>query len=160
MGFIERAIKKGISDALGEVIKNKIQSKDASSPFGYPPQNASLPVKQETNHTAIRAPITQVTDKSYFRAIIRECFSNYVVREDVPVSEFGGEGKPYDFALFSHGECSGVVMLVAHNRDNNRAYKGARAAAGANGVPFINFYTHMTIERGYVINRIGRLAKP
>ena len=177
MGFLDKAIKKGIGDAIGGAIGNKVvqaveqatgvdfdkngQAGSTGSAYGTAAQPAAVSGQQET-YQASSASIytTPATEKPYFRTIIQECFGNYVIREDVPVSEFGGQGRPYDFALFSGGECCAVVMLVAHNRDNNRAYKGAKAAAGANGVPFINFYTHMPNERGFVINRIKRLAKP
>ena len=180
MGFLDRMIKQGLSDAIGGAIGGKVteamekatgidldndgQAGRVSSPYGSPTQTYPAPGQQKAYappaSAPASAPVTQATDKAYFRAIIQDCFSNYIIREDVPVSELGGEGKPYDFALFNHGECCGVVTLVAHNRDNNRYYKGAKAAAAANGVPFINFYTHMPNERGFVINRIKRLVKP
>ena len=48
-------------------------------------------------------------------------------------------------------------MLVEHNRDNNRAYLGAKETAVKSNVPFINFYLHMPNERNFVISRINRL---
>jgi len=180
MGIFDKAIKKGLGDAIGGALGNKLiqaveqatgvdlnsngRAGNTPSPFGSTTQTYSAPGQQGASYSAPfpapAAPTARVTEKSFFRDIIHEHFGNYIVREDVAVSELGGEGKPYDFALINHGECCGVVMLVAHNRDNNRAYKGARAAAEANGVPFINFYTHMTNEYEYVVNRIKRLVKP
>ena len=164
MGIFDRAIKKGLGDAIGGAIGNKIvQTVEQKTGVDFSRNNQTVSSSdQQAAYQAASAPasMASATDKPYFRAIIQENFSNYTVREDVSVSEFGGEGKPYDFALFNHGECCGVVMLVAHNRDNNRAYNGAKAAAKARGVPFINFYTHMANERGFVFNRIQRLAKP
>ncbi len=184
VGLFDNVVKKGLGGALGGALGGKVtealeqatgmdlngdgQSGSAGSVFGSQQQGTTVPGQQQAyQQQAAPAQYTQqgqyaqqVTDKAYFRTIIKEVFSGYIVREDMPVSELGGEGRPYDFALIAGGECAGVVMLVEHNRDNNRAYKGARAAAQAAGVPFINFYTHMTNERGFVINRIKRLAKP
>ena len=172
MGFLDKAIKKGLGDVVGGAIGDKVaqaieqatgldvdKSSHSGSAAGSSYQSTTVSGQQSSQYSA-PTPMAQATDKPYFRAIIQECFNNYIIREDVPVSELGGEGRPYDFFLINHGECCGVVMLVAHNRDNNRAYNGAKAAAKASGVPFINFYTHMPNERGFVINRIKRLALP
>ena len=173
MGIFDKAIRKGLGDALGNKFVQAVEQATGidldddgqvgkpKSPYGSTAQAYPAPGQQQASYAAPTSASTiQVTEKPYFRAIIQEHFSNYIIREDVPVSELGGTGKPYDFALINHGECCGVVMLVAHNRDNNRAYNGAKAAAKASGVPFINFYTHMPNEYNFVINRIRRLAKP
>ena len=172
MGLFDKVVKQGLGGALGSKVTEAIEqatgvdiNKDgqvgAQSAFGSTAQAVLAPGQQAVYQAApVGRPVNQITDKAYFRAIISECFREYIVREDVPVEELGGQGKPYDFMLITNGNCAGVVMLVEHNRDNNRFYKGARYAAQAAGVPFINFYTHMYNERGYVINRIKRLAKP
>ena len=178
MGLFDKA-KKSLGDALSSNLSNKVvkavekatgldldqdgQAGSQATQPGFSRQPVPAPGQQEAYRSAPAyspPPVQQVTEKPYFRAILQDCFYNYIIREDVPVAELGGTGKPYDFALFSGGECCGVVVLVAHNRDNNRAYLGGKAAAIASGVPFINFYTHMPNERGFVINRIRRLAKP
>ena len=45
-------------------------------------------------------------------------------------------------------------MLTPHNRDNNLAFRNAKQACQAAGVPFINFYSHLPNEREYVVTRI------
>jgi len=173
MGLFDKVVKQGLGGTLGSKVTDAIEQATGidlnqdgqagvQSAYGSTTQAVPAPGQQEAYQAApvARAAGRQVTDKAYFRAIISECFSEYIVREDVPVEELGGQGKPYDFMLIANGECAGVVMLVDHNRDNNRFYKGARYAAQASGIPFINFYTHMLNERGFVINRIKRLAKP
>jgi len=179
MGLFDKVVKQGLEDALGGALGSKVTNAIEQATgvdlnaSNMRPDTQTAPVPQAQDGSAAgwsgnqglqAAPVAQrggqVTDKAYFRSIITDCFGNYIMREDVPVTELGGEGKPNDFALFANGDCAGVIMLVDHNRDNNRAYKGAKAAAQASGVPFINFYTQMTNERGFVINRIKRLAKP
>lgn len=103
---------------------------------------------------------TQTTDKPYFSNIIHRYFSAYEIREDVPVSEFGGTGSPYEFALYHNGECAGVIKLAQKNSPKTNAYKQAREAAEAAGVPFINFYDYMPNVQEFVVERITRLAKP
>ncbi len=184
MGLFDKAFSKGLGDALGGALGSKVtdamdaleqatgldfngdgKQRGAGDVFGSMHEGSAVPGQQEVQQQALQQTDSnwsagQITDKHYFEEILSSSFGNYVVHEDVPVSTFGGEGKPYNFALYQGDTCAGVIMLVEHNRDNNRAYKGAKAAAQNAGVPFINFYTHMPNERSFVVSRITRLAQP
>lgn len=99
----------------------------------------------------------------YFAKILTEDFSDYTVQRAATASSLGfatsAPAKPYDFALAKNGAVAGVIMLTEHNRDKNSAFLNAKNAALSAGVPFINFYTHMANERGYVVSRIRALAR-
>ena len=92
----------------------------------------------------------------YFASILTQDFPQFQFQECVPATELGGTGQTFDFVLYQGGQVMAVVILVDHNRDNNRYYHGARQTAQAAGVPFINFYTHMSNEHDYVVARIRR----
>ena len=115
--------------------------------------------------------------EAYFREILSSEFSAYSVREKVPVTEIAGFandefklykkrpyqaykaewGQPYTFVLEKDGKAKGVVMLGnGHSHYNNVKYLIARVYAKKLGVPYINFYTQMENERGYVIGRIRK----
>lgn len=204
MGLFDKVVKKGLSDALGGALGDKVaQATDAleqatgldldgdgrqgGSVFGSPTQSSAVPGQQEAyqqsgqqssftpqqatqqvGQTAFSGSgqnpayliKTQVTDKAYFSDVIHRNFSAYDIREDVPVAEFGGEGSPYDFALYQNGACVGVIKLLYSKTAKIKAYQGAKAAAEAAGVPFINFYVHMPNVEGFVVERITRLIKP
>ena len=123
---------------------------------------------------------TERTDaewEAYFREILRDDFSSYTIRENVPVTDLAGFandeaqlystrprqaykaewGKPYTFVLESGGSAKGVVMLGnGHSHDSNVKYLIARMYAKKLGLPYINFYTQMPNERDYVIGRIHK----
>ena len=123
---------------------------------------------------------TERTDaewEAYFREILRDDFSSYTIRENVPVTDLAGFandeaqlystrprqaykaewGKPYTFVLESGGSAKGVVMLGnGHSHDSNVKYLIARMYAKKLGLPYINFYTQMPNERDYVIGRISK----
>ena len=123
---------------------------------------------------------TERTDaewEAYFREILRDDFSSYTIRENVPVTDLAGFandeaqlystrprqaykaewGKPYTFVLESGGSAKGVVMLGnGHSHDSNVKYLIARMYAKKLGLPYINFYTQMPNERDYVIGRIRK----
>ncbi len=109
------------------------------------------------------APSERGTMPEYFAKILAEDFSDYSVQRFASAASVGVAAKipskPYDFALIKNGAVAGVIMLTEHNRDRNSAFLNAKNAALSAGVPFINFYTHMANERGYVVSRIRAMAR-
>lgn len=126
------------------------------------------------------APVEEKTDAewhAYFREIIQSEFPGYDVRENVPVTELAGFaadeaqlyksrprqvykaewGEPYTFVLSQGGAPKGIVMLGGgHSHFANVKYLVARMYAKKLGLPYINFYTQMPNERGYVVGRIHK----
>ena len=149
MGIFDRIIKNVVSDAIGKEIEKHI-----------PTNNNNYQDESYTNNTS---PITnnqsEVHDKAYFAGILANNFSQYEVKENVSVSEIGGNGRPYDFGLYSGAKLAAVLVLTEHNRDNNRAYLGSKETAKSANIPFINFYLHMPNEKTYVIDRINKLIR-
>ena len=126
------------------------------------------------------APVEEKTDAewhAYFREIIQSEFPGYDVLENVPVTELAGFaadeaqlyksrprqvykaewGEPYTFVLSQGGAPKGIVMLGGgHSHSANVKYLVARMYAKKLGLPYINFYTQMPNERGYVVGRIHK----
>ena len=115
--------------------------------------------------------------KSYFKEILLNEFPSYSVHENVPVTDLVGFaadecqlyttrpsqvykaewGQPYTFVLENDGKAKGVVMLGSgHSHDDNVKYLFARMYTEKLVIPYINFYTQMPNERGYVIGRIRK----
>lgn len=138
--------------------------------------------KQTTPAATVQssAPVEEKTDAEwlvYFREIIQSEFPGYDVRENVPVTELAGFaadeaqlyksrprqvykaewGEPYTFVLSQGGAPKGIVMLGGgHSHSANVKYLVARMYAKKLGLPYINFYTQMPNERGYVVGRIHK----
>jgi len=146
MGLFDKIIKDAINGKIEDVIQKHT---------GIGMNNTDR--KEEKNDYSVQKTLQNNHGKEYFAEILASEFSQYEVKENVPVSDIGGIGKAYDFGLYSNGKLVAVIPLVEHNRDHNRAYLGGREAAKKENIPFINFYLHMTNERNYVINRIKRL---
>ena len=115
--------------------------------------------------------------KAYFREIIQSECIGYGIREEVPVTDIAGPaadefklyktrptqvyraewGKPYSFVLSQGGIPRAVVMLGSgHSHYSNVKYLISRMYAKKAGLPYINFYTQMPNERGYVVERIRK----
>ncbi|MDR1791134.1 MAG: hypothetical protein LBR20_05710 [Propionibacteriaceae bacterium] len=149
MGFLDKLVKSA-GEAIAQAVDGVVHGEHDEA------QTAATTVTTASATTQAATPDvdTGLHDKAAFRAQIAANFSDLEVKEDVPVAEVGGSGRAYDFGFYRGGQLVGVVMLVPRNRDNNQAYKGAKAAAAAADVPFINFYLHMANEPGYVTERI------
>ncbi|MDR1823889.1 MAG: hypothetical protein LBR27_00880 [Bifidobacteriaceae bacterium] len=167
MGLLGRIVKSAVGEAIEHTVREaveKVTDRDDQSSTGQTPSGVTTPEAAPSGSLSAAAEEAGLHDKAAFRSLLAARFPELAVREDVPVSELGGDGKPYEFALFrgAAGPATtavGLVVLVAHNRDNNRAYKGAKAAAQAAGVPFINFYLHMPNQPDFVEGRIRRLMR-
>ena len=117
---------------------------------------------------------------AFFKEILQSEFSSYTIRENVKVTDLAGFvsdefklyktrptqaykaewGQPYTFVLESAGTPKALVMLgKGHSHDSNVKYLVARMYAKKLGMPYINFYTQMPNERGYVIQRIRKFVE-
>ncbi len=88
--------------------------------------------------------------------ILSSEFSGFEVRKEIPSTDYGAAvgSRNYSYGLFRNGSPVLFILLTEHNRDNNRAFRGAKEASDRSGIPVMNFYTHMENEHQYVTNRI------
>jgi len=151
MGFFDKLIKTVVNDVLDNVIDN-VSSNHNNDNAQH--SHTVDPTKSHSCQTNIERH-----DKAYFKTILEEEFAQYAIKENVPVSEIEGEGRSYDFGLYRNGQLIAVVVLVEHNRDNNKAYKDSKMFAQKAGIPFINFYMHMPNKPEFVKYRINNMIK-
>jgi len=162
MGLLDKLLKGKLSEGLQDAVKKVEEAtgldltQDGKPAPSAQPQAASPAVRSAQAEPSI--PPTAI-DRAYFAEIIAAEFPQYTVRENISPSEFGGTGRNLDFGLYSGSTLAGVVVLVEHNRDNNRAYRGAKESCQRAGIPFINFYLHMPNKREFVVYRIGHMVR-
>ena len=167
MGLFDRVVRKAVSGAVGGAVNDALEKAtgldlnqdgvagNSTDAFGAPQQQAPAQDQQSYTQEPLAAPATaQRKDHAYFCNLLKENFAEYQLAEFVPVSHFGGDGKPYDFVLSRNNTSALAIMLSEHNRTNNRAFKGAKDFSEAAGVPFLNFFLHMANYDDYVIGRI------
>lgn len=99
-----------------------------------------------------------------FFALVDGNFAENEIEKDVPVVKvnpaFTESGlRPYDRVIYVGGKPKAAIMYTPHNRDNNRAYLGAKEACEKAGVVFLNFYEHMLNAHDYVKTRISEALK-
>lgn len=170
MGFFDKivsSVKKGITNAVTNKASNEAEKKTGGfldGIFGNKNDNSceekDTAYKSGSNSSREERHVsTNLSPKAmpdYFNVIIRENFANYEINTNVPSSSlFGKSGaRNYSYTLSLSGKVCACVMLTDHNRDNNVAFKNAKAFCAENNVPFINFYTHFPNEKDYVVERI------
>ena len=146
------------------------------------PKKETIPTQQARPAQRAAAPTverekTATEWEAYFREILVNDFPSFTIREKVAVTDLAGFatdefqlyktrpcqaykaewGQPYTFVLQNGSIAKAVVMLGnGHSHDSNVKYLIARMYAKKLGIPYINFYTQMPNERGYVIGRIRK----
>ena len=171
MGIFDRLFKKESNNVFGVPVNNHANeipkrldatAVDRRLRQFYKPreQRRYKPtgLRQEYEHPEYYIK-TQVTDKPYFREVIHSNFHHYDIREDVPSEEFGGTGDPFDFLLYTRGECVAAIMLVNKNGPSRNAYKSSRGSAEAAGIPVVTFHMHMPNVEAYVVEHIYKKAQ-
>ena len=112
---------------------------------------------------------------AYFKQVITKNFSQFTLREGVPVTDLTGDvndvfklyagrpnqvykaewGRPYDFVLSAEGKTKAVVMLGSgHSHNANVKYLISKMFAKKLGVPYIGFYIQFPNDEAYVVKRI------
>ena len=173
MGLLKNLLKSVAGDALSQ-LKETLNT--AISDQTQQPARKVAPTQSYVTPDEV-PDRTEAEWQTYFRGILQSEFPQYLVREDVPVTDIAGAvadefqlyttrptqvyraewGKPYTFVLYQADAPKGVVMLGSgHSHDANVKYLIARMYAKKSGLPYINFYTQMPNERGYVISRIHK----
>ncbi|MCL1823599.1 MAG: hypothetical protein FWG44_05295 [Oscillospiraceae bacterium] len=174
MGFFNKLAKTVVK----EVVKTANQSTNNQNTTQNTSQVQPPPVTQNTTvnqttpaDTYQNQPVKKVfvdrhlnsanhiKAKAHFKEILTNEFSGYEIRENVPLSEFGGEGRPYDFGLFQDERLVSVIVLPGLNNTRNHPFWNSEKKAKELKIPFIKFYTHMPNEKDYVISRINKFMK-
>ena len=151
MGLFDKLLDKAISHAVDKAT-NKITGKIEKNETR---QNAASNSQSQTNQKPIIVPENM---KAHFDDILKNDFSQYTVKENVPAKEISSnadsESRAYTFVLHKDGQAAAAIMLTPHNRYRNKGFLGAQNACKQAGIPFINFFTHFPNERNYVVLRI------
>lgn len=167
MGLLDRLTRnavnelgKSIGSKLGDALTDSLEKAtgvDLDGSDSAKTATATATATVDTAASASGAPLSPEALVKLFDEVLSSEFAVYEVRKNASAASLGITGAPckdYDYALISGGRTKAVIMLTPHNRDNNAAFKNAKANAKNSNVAFINFYTHMENERSYVVSRI------
>ena len=176
LGTLEQEVKTEVNRAKNTAQQQVRSTVSQATQPSQPTQQASQQQRPVSEPQVVNR--TEAQWVAYFREILATDFSQFSVRENVPVQEMAGDvadefqlyytrprqvyraewGKPYTFVLYEVGNPKGVVMLggkSSHYR--NVKYLIARMYAKKMGLPYINFLTNMPNERSYVVARIRKM---
>ena len=180
MGLLSKILGNVVSDAIGKA-KEQMQEHNvdmeqvkkvfsaAKETENRQPQNQPQQQLYQQNGKWKDVFVgTEGHTKEHFRKILNSEFSQkYTIKEDVPVSEIGGnEGKNYDFALYENGILKGFVVPMTdyYNKYSKydsgycKNYRASRLCAEKANIPYIHFILSMPNKKDFVIDRINRLV--
>ena len=156
------------------IVKENLDDSRNNAPSSQQVRSAQRPVTPAVEEEREKTDAEWI---SYFKDILLTEFPSYTIRENVKVTDLAGFvsdeaqlyttrprqvykaewGQPYTFVLEAGGSPKGVVMLGnGHSHDSNVKYLVARMYAEKLNLPYINFYTQMPNEKGYVVGRIRK----
>lgn len=166
MGFLERILRKGISDgvskAVGDAISKAIKPSVTEFANKTAQQFDDAARNAQSSQAYASAPFVQKTyntDDNYFASVITEAsFPGYSISTNVLAKNFDASAHPSCYPisyLFSNGSQPKLAVLVMNkNQYRSMIAKGTYKVLDDNGIPYIRFFKGMENESGYVINRI------
>ncbi len=166
MGFLERILRKGISEgvskAVGDAISKAVgpSAREFANKTAQQLDNAARNAQSSQTYTS--APFVQKTyntGDSYFASVITEAnFPGYSISTNVHAKNFDASAHPSCYPisyLFSNGSQPVLAVLVMNkNQYRSMVARGTYKVLEDNGIAYIRFFKGMENESGYVINRI------
>ncbi len=166
MGFLDRIIKKGISEgiskAVGDAVSKVVEpaatelANKAAQHFGTAADN--IPAVQSRTDAAVPRQ-TFNTGDSYFASLITEAnFPGYSISANVHPGRMDASAHPscYPVSYLFSRDSQPVLAVLVMNQNQYRSMiaRGTYKVLDDNGIPYIRFFKGMENERGYVIDRI------
>ena len=162
MGLFDKVLKSVMDGTADSLIKNakdaleQATGQDIFKDDGYNQEYPAQAVPRQASYDPSHSYDEPLKDHAWFKDLLTQDFPGITVHENVPVASMfpGKDGRDYSFVLSKDGRALGAIMLTRHNKYNNAAFKGAKAACEEAGLPFINFFLHMSNTHSYVSSRI------
>ena len=135
------------------------------------------PSTAPARHLAVTKELDPDQWTVYFKNVLQKNFPQYVLKENVPVTELTGDvhdvfklykerpnqvykaewGKPYDFVLYAGDTPKAVVMLgIDHVHQSKVVYLISKMFAKKLKVPYLGFYLQFPNEESYVVERVRK----
>ncbi|MBQ1393905.1 MAG: hypothetical protein II919_05655 [Lachnospiraceae bacterium] len=144
MGFLENILKKGLEQLNEQYMNSQNEKKSEVKSETTSKREVSQSVSNESLHDRIRK-------------VLRENYSEYEVRENVPAGEFGekNDGMPYSFVLY-HGGSVKLTIMVLNGRNDYKLKRvvNAHKASKNAGANCINIMSYLPSTYEYINQRI------
>lgn len=135
------------------------------------------PVASQPEPVVPKAELTRADGIYYFKDILTKHFTNYVTKENVPVTEIAGYandvfqlyatrpfqaykaewGSPYTFGMYQNGELKALIMIGdGYKLCKKVKYLISRMYAKKCNVPYITFFLEAPNKKDYVVERINK----
>lgn len=155
MGFfsdlIKRETKKIMSDvvdnAIGDTFKKPIS--ETSTPADMNGRGSSdSPKRRESGESKLRARLEQ---------ILADEWADYEIKKQVPPSELGehSKAKAYSYGIYRYGQPRAMIMILTdRNQYRRKEVLLAKEACERNGIPYMNFMSHLPNTSEYISNHL------
>lgn len=135
------------------------------------------PVASQTEPVVPKVELTRADGIYYFKDILAKQFTDYVIKENVSVTEIAGYandvfrlyatrpfqaykaewGNPYTFGMYQNGDLKALIMIgdgVALCKKVK--YLISKMYAKKCNIPYVTFFVEAPNNKDYVINRINK----
>ncbi len=167
MGFLDNLIKRKTKEIISAAVSSAVDGFVSSSINGKSESTVSNGITTygdttySTTKSSSRANTGEYGGEAGLRTrlekILEEEWSGYEIRRQVPASTFGAaEGAwDYSYGVYAGGQPKAMLMVLNNRNDYKRkAVLDAQGACKANGIPYMNFLSHMPNRSDYISQRL------
>ena len=146
MGLFKSILKKVVE----EVVENVVEGNDI---LGSPSASRA----DESVSPGEEPSVTEECLRQRLEKIMKNEWAEYEVRTEVPASQMNApeKSRAYSYGMYLDGEPKAFIMILTNkNHYGLKAVVNSQFAAVENGVPYMNFFTHLPNRESYISNRL------
>lgn len=143
-----------VVDDVSEAVSNAANNSSSIATTTSSPSNTNYTYDSVPAGYEDLSAYAEVEEK--LRAVFKQEFSQYEIREEVSPTTIGGTGEfmPYSFGVYENGTPKLFIMVIGNNTCRKRLYRWSKEEAERNNITMINFVGHFDNKIDYIINRL------
>ena len=172
MSLFGKLLKNVVSDTVGKAVSDSVEKavsgiRDQVKEAGIDLEKLDLSASSgdgsvhasgSGDYFKIHLPEDDEDVRDKLLKVLAEGFPQCEVRENVSPLTIGAWGKPMDYSVgvYKDGEPALFIMFISRNTTRLRAYRWAKEAAAAKGIPMINFVRSYPNRYEYITERLHK----
>lgn len=166
MGFLTNLLKsearKIVSDVVDNVVDNTLgqavrgqENRNTAATSGGTSSYSGSVARAGTSKAALKSGEAGL--RANLENVLSSEWSSFEVRREIPASELGAleKARAYSYGLYENGQPKAMFLVVTDkNHYLNSAARLAQTACKANGIPCLNFFSHLPNTTEYISQRL------
>lgn len=158
MGFLTNLLKSEARKIVSDVVDNVVDNTLGQAVRGQETRNTAAATSGRTSsYSKATMESGEATLRANLESVLSSEWSGFEVRREIPACELGApeKARAYSYGLYENGQPKAMFLVVTDkNHHLNSAARLAQTACKANGIPCMNFFSHLPNTTEYISQRL------